>query len=236
VVKKNLQNTHSEKQVDKAHYAFDKYMSKERWNSVWHQLDEILRLEPKSVLEIGPGPGTFKSIAHSMGLNVKTFDLDPDLNPDIVGSATSMLIPNADFDVVCAFQMLEHLPYAEALKAFSEMTRVASRFVVISLPDSRPVWRYRIFVPKLGIFEKLVSRPFWRPADHQFDGQHFWEINKAGYRLEKLVHDFSMHGKLVKTYRVVENPYHRFFVFDVSANSPSATLETKQKSTLSEAP
>lgn len=78
-------------------------MSKERWNSVWHQLDEILKLEPATVLEIGPGPGTFKSIAHSMGLNVKTLDLDPELKTDLLGYPTSLLVPDADFDVVCAF-------------------------------------------------------------------------------------------------------------------------------------
>jgi ubiquinone/menaquinone biosynthesis C-methylase UbiE len=218
-------NSQSRKQVDKAHYAFDTYMSKERWNSVWHQLDEILKLEPASVLEIGPGPGTFKSIAHSMGLNVKTLDLDPELKPDILGSATSMPLPDADFDIVCAFQMLEHLPYVEALKAFSEMARVASRYIVISLPDSRPVWRYRIFVPKIGVFDRLLPRPFWRPVQHQFDGQHYWEVNKAGHSLEKLLRDFSLSGKLIKTYRVAENPYHRFFVFNVSAKPPAVISE-----------
>lgn len=220
-------NSQSKKQVNKAHYAFATYMSKERWNSVWHQLDEILKLEPASVLEIGPGPGTFKSIAHSMGLNVKTLDLDPDLKPDILGSATSMPLPDTDFDIVCAFQMLEHLPYVEALKAFAEMARVASRYIVISLPDSRPVWRYRIFVPKLGTFDKLMPRPFWRPVQHQFDGQHYWEVNKAGHSLEKLIQDFSLHGKLLKTYRVAENPYHRFFVFDVSAKRPADSVEAR---------
>ncbi len=216
-------NSKSMKQVDKAHYSFGKYMSKGRWNSVWHQLDEILKLEPSSVLEIGPGPGTFKSIAYSMGLNVKTLDLDPDLKPDIIGSATSMPLADAEFDIVCAFQMLEHLPYDDAVKAFSEMARVALRYLVISLPDSRPVWRYRIFLPKIGTFDKLMPRPFWRPVQHQFDGQHYWEVNKAGHSLDKVIQDFSRYGKLIKTYRVAENPYHRFFVFQIDAKPTAAT-------------
>ena len=51
------------KQVEKAHYEFNSYMSKERWISVWHQLDEIQKLKPENVLEVGPGPGLFKIIA-----------------------------------------------------------------------------------------------------------------------------------------------------------------------------
>lgn len=38
-----------------------------------------------------------------MGLNVKTLALDPELKTDLFGYPTSLLVPDADFDVVCAF-------------------------------------------------------------------------------------------------------------------------------------
>jgi hypothetical protein len=45
------------------------------------------------------------------------------------------------------------------------------------------------------------------------DREHFWEINKRGYRLSRVVADFSKYLPLIRTFRVPENPYHRFFVF-----------------------
>ncbi|WP_017364171.1 class I SAM-dependent methyltransferase [Methylococcus capsulatus] len=202
-----------EKQVDKSIYEFHRYMSKERWSSLWHQLDEVQRLDPEKVLEIGPGPGLFKHMATALGIAVETLDFDPELKPDHVASATDMPFEDATYDVVCAFQMLEHLPYEHSLKAFSEMVRVSKRHVVISLPDARGVWRYQIHVPKFGTHPFLVPRPQLRSPEHTFDGQHYWEINKRGYPLSRIVSDLTAHAVLEKTYRIHEMPYHRFFVF-----------------------
>ena len=205
------------KQVERTHYEFVRYMNKGRWASVWHQLDEVIRLEPANVLEIGPGPGVFKQVAGLFGLTVETLDLDPDLKPDHVGSATAMPFADASYDVVCAFQMLEHLPYKTALQAFAEMVRVSRQHVVISLPDARPVWQYRYHVPKFGTRSLLFPRPILKQPEHVFDGEHHWEINKKGYDLAWVIKDFGRLCHLTRTYRVFENPYHRFFVFQQGA-------------------
>lgn len=126
-----------EKQEDKSHYTFSNYIAKSRWNSFWHQIDEIQKLAPETVLELGPGPGIFKAIATHLGIKVETLDIDPELKPDHVASVTEMPFPDGSYDVVCAFQMLEHLPYNVSLKAFREMVRVSKHYVVISLPDAK---------------------------------------------------------------------------------------------------
>jgi ubiquinone/menaquinone biosynthesis C-methylase UbiE len=201
------------KQVDKSHYEFHKYMDKRRWSSVWHQIDEVIRLNPRSVLEIGPGAGVFKNTAYLFGVKVETLDLDPELMPDYVGSATALPFGDGTFDVVCAFQMLEHLPYESALVAFKEMARVSRKDIVISLPDSKAVWRYSLQVPKFGDFKFLFPKPFAKPRVHEFDGEHHWEVGKKDYSLEKVIADFSAVCPLASTYRVHDNPYHRFFIF-----------------------
>lgn len=215
-------------QVERKHYAFSRYMSKARWSSIWHQLDEIQMLAPEIVLEIGPGPGLFKTLAATFGITVETLDIDPALNPDHVGSATAMPFADAAYDVVCAFQMLEHLPYEESLRAFAEMVRVSRRHVVISLPDARIVWRYEIHIPKVGPRVFFLPRPQLNSPVHEFDGQHYWEINKRGYRLARIVADFTKLIGLTRTYRSPEYPFHRFFVFE--RNSLSVTARSQSES------
>lgn len=189
-------------------------MDKARWSSVWHQLDEVLKLNPVRVLEIGPGPGVFKIIGGLAGLHIETLDLDPDLKPDHIGSATNIPLSDSTFDVVCAFQILEHLLYEQSLVAFAEMARVSCKYIVISLPDSKIVWRYSLYIPKIGSFEWLIPRPFAKVRTHKFDGEHYWEINTHGYLLSKVVRDLTKCATLVTTYRVPEIPYHRFFIFE----------------------
>ena len=146
---------------------------------------------------------------------IQTVDIDPELKPDYVASATDLPIENDSFDCVCAFQMLEHLPYDEALKAFGEMVRVSKKHIVISLPDARKLYPYSLHIPKLGVRHFFIPRPYFKPKVHQYDGEHYWEINKRHYPLNKIMKDFGSDDiKVLRTYRVKEQLYHRFFVFE----------------------
>ena len=168
------------KQVDISNYRFESYMPKWRWASLWHQLDEIRRLQPGSILEVGAGLGLLKKIAKTFGIEVQTLDHDPDLKPDYVGTITALPFTDSSYDLVCAFQVLEHLPYEQSQRAFAEMARVSCRHVLISLPDARPAWRYALSVPYFGMIKFLLHRPQLRMPIHEFDGQHYWEINTQG--------------------------------------------------------
>ena len=221
----------NEKQVDAGHYRFGSYMSQARWGSLWYQIDELSKLDVHSVLEIGPGPGYLSTIVRSLGMRVETVDLDPDLKPDHVGSVSDLPLPDNSFDVACAFQVLEHIPFEEALRALDELARVARRFVLISLPNASHTWRYLIHLPKLGEKKVLVPRPRIKPERHTFDGEHYWELGKEGYRLSRVVEAFraSERLELERTYRPFDNPYHQFFLFSVmdsgaAARQPEARL------------
>jgi len=203
-----------QKQVSREHYDFRTYMHKKRWISYWHQIDEVLRFGPSSILEIGPGPGLFKTIAGGFGIPVETVDIDPDLCPDYVASVFDLPFADQAYDVVCAFQMLEHLPYEKSLLAFAQMARVAKRGIVISLPDARGAWPLLIGLPFGRELSSLVPSPRFWARPHTFDGEHYWELNKKGYRLPDVTADLSSYGfALERSYRVELFPYHRFLVF-----------------------
>lgn len=211
------------KQVSTEHYDYTSYVDQKRWSSLWHQLDETMRLQPSSILEIGPGPGLYKAVAAQFGHTVKTLDLDPELNPDYSASVLDMPFEDGTFDMVCAFQMLEHLPFDESLHAFAEMVRVSARYVLISVPDARPVYPVSIVLPKKRACRFLVPSPRFWPLEHVFDGEHYWELNKKHFALPAVLDQWLAQGpvSLLATYRVHANAYHRFFVFSTSRNEGS---------------
>jgi ubiquinone/menaquinone biosynthesis C-methylase UbiE len=182
---------------------------------MWHQLQEVLALNPQSVLEVGAGSGTFKAVATSYGVNVKTVDIDPELKPDYIASATTLPFGDGTFDVSCAFQVLEHMPFTNSMAALSEISRVTRNALVISLPDAKTCWPNSIRLPKIGLKEFVIPRPLFKPQEHIFDGQHYWEINKKDYTLEYVTESMLEASNIhdYRTYRVHNNPYHRFFIF-----------------------
>ncbi len=201
-------------QVDgTSHYEFSRYMEKPRWASLWHQIDEILKVQPKTVLEIGKGTGILGAVLKHYDIDYQSVDIDPELKPDHIASVTDLPFEDGSFDVVGCFQVLEHIPYECFSQAMTELLRVARNRAVISLPDAKVLWQYSFHVPKKGIVRLDIPRPRLTPQKHVFDGEHHWEINKDGYPLERIVVDMESSGVNVdKTYRVVDNPYHRFFV------------------------
>jgi len=203
------------KQVEESHYSFGSYVTPKRWMSIWNQLDQVLSFSPSHVLEIGPGRGLFKAVVERYGIAVETVDIDSALAPDYVAKASALPLPSRSVDVACAFQVLEHMPFKESLRALSELCRVARKGVVLSLPDCKTRWPISITVPRLGLVRLSVPRPFYKHPPHAFDGQHYWEIGKRGYELPSVTEalNSASEGFGVRTFSVHEHPYHRFFVF-----------------------
>ena len=201
--------------VSPDHYIDQLYDSKERFISYWHQINEIISFEPEKILEIGVGNGFTSKYLKDRNLNVITFDVEDELSPDVVGSVLKLPFDSESFDVVACYEVLEHLLYSEFPKAMKEIHRVSRKYAVLSLPDVTTVYRINIELPKIRPIKRLVNHPFHRPAQHAFDGEHYWEIGKTGYPLERIELDIRQAGlNIIKTYRVFEFYYHRFFVLE----------------------
>jgi SAM-dependent methyltransferase len=251
-------------QVEAEHYFGTAYNTKERICSFWHQVDEVIGLGARTVLEVGPGNGLVTDWLRRAGVDVTTFDMDPALQADLQGSVTELPLPDGAFDAALCSQVLEHMPFSAAERALHELARVVRSGVVISVPDAspwvgqrRPLYfggpyldevRRNIPQSRLGLLRALarrelrfrdwifcrvvptewslggaaleLSRPpvprgSWRPEP---GSEHFWEVGSEGHPLERLTAAVERAGlELVHTYRVPENPWHRFLVARPSA-------------------
>jgi SAM-dependent methyltransferase len=137
---------------------FDKYGSTnpvvKRLMAGFHgALDQLWgQAAPRSILDVGCGEGVLTvEWADRLGDGrVVGIDLDdPRLQaewekrsrPNLefrVEEATSLSFEDDAFDMACATEVLEHVPEPEA--TLSEMARVASRHLLVSVPRE-PLWR-----------------------------------------------------------------------------------------------
>lgn len=204
--------TASDPQVEPEHYDNLEYDTKERFISYWHQINLVMGTRPQNVLEVGVGNKFVSGYLRSLGVDIHTLDFDERLEPDTVGSVLDLPFEDGEFDVACCFETLEHLPWENFDTAMSELSRVARRWVMVSLPDRTPYvrvnleWRFH-----REIAHTLRDLPNPKPKVHEFDGQHYWEIGRKGWPLSRIVEQIERHGLRVEDkFRVFEDPYHRF--------------------------
>ncbi len=202
-------------QVPPDQYFGENYLKKKRFISYWHQIHEIISHEPQSILEIGIGNGLVSNYLKHIGYNVIAIDIDRRLHPDIAGSVLNVPFQDNSFDLVACFEVLEHIPYDKFTQALSELHRITSGYVILSVPDCTPVYPVYIHIPKLGALRTLIPIPRLKAPRHKFNGEHYWEIGKAGYSIETITEKIKNTGfEITKTYRVFEIPYHHFFVLN----------------------
>ena len=103
-----------------SHYT-QRYLTGGRLFSFAHQIQSVLDTKAKSVLEVGCGIGYVTNNLRAIGIEVKTLDLQPELQPDVLGSVTDIPLPDDSVDMVVCCQVLEHLPFEEFAKALQQL-------------------------------------------------------------------------------------------------------------------
>lgn len=203
-------------QVDKSNYKFGAYAFEGRFVSYYWQLKEVLALEPSTVLEVGVGDRVFGNfIKNNTVVSYTSVDVAEDLHPDVVGSILKLPFADKSLDVVCAFEVLEHLPFEQFDRAVAELCRVARTHVVISVPHFGPMISFSLKIPFVPLIRFALKIPF--PKKHIFNGQHYWEIGKRGYSVSLIRKKLSTHGELIRDFIPFGNPYHHFFTIVLNA-------------------
>ena len=201
-------------QVPPEHY-FKGYDTKERWISYWYQINEVLKTNPKTVLEVGIGNKTVSDYLKKIGLKVTTVDIDERLKPDYVCSVTELSkhFEDNSFDTVLCAEVLEHLPFKYFEKALKELYKVSKKYVIITLPHFGLDFSLSLKIPILKQIDIKIKLPL--PIKHRFDGQHYWEIGKKGYSLRKIRKILKKYYFIEREFCPAENMYHRFFILKV---------------------
>lgn len=202
----------SEIQVEKKHYYSKDYNHKARWLTYFYQMQLLLKWECKEVLEIGPGHSWMKHIIADLGVQVKTVDFDPALDPDFVGDIAALPVPDKSYDCVCAFEVLEHLPFEQFATNLTEMARASRQYVIFSVPDHRHMlFHIRFKVPFLKYKELMIKIPTF--TEHKFDGQHYWEIGKRGNGVDDVKKEIAKTDlELVESFVYPDAAMNHYFV------------------------
>jgi 2-polyprenyl-3-methyl-5-hydroxy-6-metoxy-1,4-benzoquinol methylase len=209
-------------QVGPGHYDFERYDDAERWMSYWHQIRAVLAVRPRTVLEIGPGSGVLRSYLLGRGVDVKTLDLDPERRPDYVADLTRLdetLPAGLQFDAICAFQVLEHLPFEELEPVLANLARRSRRDVFISLPYRG--WRLRLAFWS-GDWSFSIGHKFMFPWVAKRCPEHYWELGK-GYSARRITRILARHFEVVSRGFIRENPYHYLWALRVPGADQPAT-------------
>ncbi len=202
--------------VEPEHYGV-KYDSKRRFCSYWHQIHEVLSLNPSHVVEIGVGGGFVSSYLKAKGGRVTTVDIDGRLRPDVTGSVLELPLAAESCDVALCSQVLEHLAYSDFGKALEEMSRITRRYIVLSLPDVGRVCRVHLELPRYVRIKAMLSLPRFRKPGSKSRrvSLHHWEIGQDRYPMRRIRCDIEEAGlRILRTYRVYETPLHRMFILE----------------------
>jgi SAM-dependent methyltransferase len=199
-------------------YTFGSYGFEGRFVSYFYQLQEALACKPASILEVGVGDKVFGNfIKNNTKVSYTSVDIADDLEPDVVASILELPFEDNSFDVVCAFEVLEHLPFEKFDSALRELTRVARNNVIVSLPHFGPMISFSFKVPFIKEVRYAYKLPI--PKKHVFNGQHYWEIGKSNYPIGSIRKKLSFYGSLTKDFIPWGSPYHHFFILSTMLKS-----------------
>ena len=181
-----------------------------------------------SILIIGPGQGLDAAVFKWRGFRVVTFDIDSTFGPDVIGSCHEMpMFADAEFDVVIASHVLEHLPVPYLEQALEEIARVG-RYALFYLPVAgrHAVLRFVPGVKNIDLTAIVDFFRFWERPDGRSPkycaGQHYWEVGLRGFRVQQLRKRLSRSFVVLDDYRNRDWLPSYNFVVRSKANPTSA--------------
>lgn len=202
-------------QVPHSHYFSTDYLNKDRFIGLYGQVISCIKdVEAKNILEIGPGPGLFSAIMKNFGKDVITVDFAPDLPNDVQARLPLLPFLSNSFDTVCAFEVLEHIPFNLFSISLKEMCRISKNKIIISVPNVtylNPFIDINLNI-KLKKFRYHIS--FRRSRNRKIFNQleHYWELGINGIGINSILEQANGNNlKILETFYI--EPWFQFFIF-----------------------
>ncbi|NPU95723.1 MAG: class I SAM-dependent methyltransferase [Candidatus Omnitrophica bacterium] len=166
--------------LPKSMYLNDQYFSFIQIMSFIEQIWLVRELKPATVLEIGIGNGFVSNYLKSIGISVLTYDINPNLEPDIVGSIDDLgkHFQDRTFDMVLCAEVLEHTEFENFEKYIQNISKISTH-AIITIPRAQKLFlnfQWYIQLPFVG--SKLLGFSLARRTFH-ISKSHQWEIDSS---------------------------------------------------------
>lgn len=204
---------------------------KPQFLSIFYQGQELIRNNSiKKVLEFGGGNNSLKALITNYNKTHLGVDFDDvHFNPDIVSTILDFQTDET-FDVVCAFQVLEHNPKETIKKNIKKMASLSNKYVFISVPYSGR-WlsinfNFNFMPTKFGRWNKTLLftwprilkkvRPLekYKKRKDKYN-PHWWEVGDKELSKKKFNEIINSTGlKISKSFHNEFFPYHIFYLLE----------------------
>jgi hypothetical protein len=207
-----------------------KFLNERFHYSHYLQLKVIYNLNVDKVLEIGPGESFVADYLRSLGITYDTLDSAPETNPTILKDLRDwdpeLSGTVGEYDMVAAFQILEHTPYCEFSANINKLASATNKYLFVSLPYHCFGFRIKLFF-SFGQMKRFVynfsfhlptlfkNRKYRKQYMEEFPfAVHYWEIGRRPFYKSKIEKIFKSSGlKIISSFHS-ENPYHYFYLLE----------------------
>jgi len=207
--------TSEEANLGKEGYYTDGYFSPAQFISFAEQIRLVHSLKRKNLLEIGIGNALVSDFLRKAGFNVTTFDINPNLNPNVVGSVTDLVqtLQQRKFDLVLCAEVLEHMPFEYFEQAIENIAATTNEYAILTLPRSQKVIfdiQFNIKIPKLPY---MVKGLFWAIPNSNINSEHHWELDSNKKTKTKNIKSIlEKYFTVINFNRFRFRPVHHYFV------------------------
>jgi len=169
------------------------------------QTISLIPEDVSSILDVGCGDGRITNhlipqYSRVVGLESSKEALQYVKTEKMLGSIDCLPFPDRNFDLVLCCEVLEHLPFRVYPKAIEELERVASKYILVTVPNSEDLKQNFVTCPHCGCIFHVWRhlRSFKQESAANLLNEFKVEIMKTYRPLAKVYPILTVMGKVAR--------------------------------------